>query len=332
MLRSLVGSEMCIRDSFQSKPKMATSQCSSSVINSISNDLPELIGGSADLSGSNNTKTDKSKVITSKNFNGNYIHYGVREHAMAGVMNGLALYGGIIPFGGTFLIFSDYLKPSMRLSAIMNLRVIYIFSHDSIGLGEDGPTHQPIEQLEHLRAIPNLNVFRPADINETLECWEIALKSKNNPSAIVLSRQKLPYVSEHKSGENMCSKGGYVLKETSENAEVSILASGSEVELALNVHDALKANNIESKVVSMPCHELFDKQSDDFKSDILDKDSLIITIEAGNVSSWKKYLGSKGISIGIDRFGESAPYKKIYEHLNLSVEKIVLAIQEKLRK
>ncbi|OUW48238.1 MAG: transketolase, partial [Candidatus Pelagibacter sp. TMED196] len=166
---------------FQSKPKMATRQCSSSVINSISNDVPELIGGSADLSGSNNTKTDKAKVITSKNFKGNYIHYGVREHAMAGVMNGLALYGGIIPFGGTFLIFSDYLKPSLRLSAIMNLRVIYIFSHDSIGLGEDGPTHQPIEQLEHLRAIPNLNVFRPADINETLECWEIALKSKNNP-------------------------------------------------------------------------------------------------------------------------------------------------------
>ena len=174
---------------FQTKPKMATRQCSSSIINSISNILPELIGGSADLSGSNNTKTESSKVITSKNFSGNYIHYGVREHAMAGIMNGLALYGCLIPFGGTFLIFSDYLKPSMRLSALMKLRVIYIFSHDSIGLGEDGPTHQPIEQLEHLRAIPNLNVFRPADINETLECWEIALKSKNNPSAIALSRQ-----------------------------------------------------------------------------------------------------------------------------------------------
>ena len=206
---------------FQTKPKMATRQCSSSVIKSISDILPELIGGSADLSGSNNTKTENSKVITSKNFSGNYIHYGVREHAMAGVMNGLALYGFLIPFGGTFLIFSDYLKPSMRLSALMKLRVIYIFSHDSIGLGEDGPTHQPIEQLEHLRAIPNLNVFRPADINETLECWEIALKSKNNPSAIALSRQKLSYVSEHKSGENMCSKGAYILKKTSDNVDVS---------------------------------------------------------------------------------------------------------------
>ena len=205
---------------FQTKPKMATRQCSSSVINSISNILPELIGGSADLSGSNNTKTESSKVITSKNFSGNYIHYGVREHAMAGVMNGMALYGGLIPFGGTFLIFSDYLKPALRLSALMGLRVIYIFSHDSIGLGEDGPTHQPIEHLEHLRAIPNLNVFRPADINETLECWEIALKSKNNPSAIALSRQKLSYISEHKSGENRCSRGAYVLKETSDSSVV----------------------------------------------------------------------------------------------------------------
>jgi transketolase len=232
---------------FQTKPKMATRQCSSSVINSISDALPELIGGSADLSGSNNTKTEGSKVITSKNFSGNYIHYGVREHAMAGVMNGLALYGCLIPFGGTFLIFSDYLKPSMRLSALMKLRVIYIFSHDSIGLGEDGPTHQPIEQLEHLRSIPNLNVFRPADINETLECWEIALKSKSNPSAIALSRQKLPYVSEHSAGKNMCSKGAYVLKKTSDNADISLIASGSEVEIALEAQEKLKGLSINSK-------------------------------------------------------------------------------------
>ena len=279
---------------FQSKPKMATRQCSSSVINSISNDIPELIGGSADLSGSNNTKTDKAKVITSKNFNGNYIHYGVREHAMAGVMNGLALYGGIIPFGGTFLIFSDYLKPSMRLSAIMNLRVIYIFSHDSIGLGEDGPTHQPIEQLEHLRAIPNLNVFRPADINETLECWEIALKSKNNPSAIVLSRQKLPYVSEHKSGENMCSKGGYILKETSENAEVSILASGSEVEIALEAQEKLKAMNINSKVISIPCYDIFQNQTESYKDEMFGKNTFKISIEASTTSGWKSTVGKDG--------------------------------------
>ena len=285
---------------FQSKPKMATRQCSSSVINSISNDVSELIGGSADLSGSNNTKTDKSKVITSKNFNGNYIHYGVREHAMAGVMNGLALYGGIIPFGGTFLIFSDYLKPSLRLSAIMNLRVIYIFSHDSIGLGEDGPTHQPIEQLEHLRAIPNLNVFRPADINETLECWEIALKSKNTPSAIALSRQKVPYINPSKSKDNKCERGAYVVNLTSHESNVTLIASGTEVELALKVQERLKENNIHSKVVSMPCMELFDKQPEDYQKDILEESSLIVTMEAGSVISWQKYIKNKGLNLGID--------------------------------
>ncbi len=317
---------------FESKPSMATRQCSSTAIESISNILPQLIGGSADLSGSNNTKTNNSRVISSKNFDGNYIHYGVREHGMAAVMNGLALYSGLIPYGGTFLIFSDYCKPSIRLSALMGLRVIYIFSHDSIGLGEDGPTHQPIEQLTGLRAIPNLNVFRPADINETLECWEIALKSVNTPSAIALSRQKLPYINPKLSEENKCKYGAYVIKLSSHDNKVTLIASGSEVELALNVHEKLKENNIQSKVVSMPCQELFDKQSKDYKKDILDEESLIVTIEAGVVSSWKKYSGSKGISLGIDRFGESAPYKKVYDHLNLSEEKIVLAIQEKLRK
>ena len=316
---------------FESKPSMATRQCSSASIESISNILPQLIGGSADLSGSNNTKTINSKVISSKNFNGNYIHYGVREHGMAAIMNGLALYSGLIPYGGTFLIFSDYCKPSIRLAALMGLKVIYIFSHDSIGLGEDGPTHQPIEQLNGLRAIPNLNVFRPADINETLECWEIALKNNNTPSAIALSRQKLPYINPKLSEKNQCENGAYVVKISSHNNKVTLVASGSEVELALNVQDALKKNNIESKVVSMPCQELFDKQPDDFKKNILDIDSLIVTLEAGEVSSWKKYLGQRGISIGIDRFGESAPYKKVYEQLNLSVDKILTTIQNKLR-
>ena len=317
---------------FDSKPSMATRQCSSATIESISSIFPQLIGGSADLSGSNNTKTNSSKVINSKNFDGNYIHYGVREHGMAAIMNGLALYGGFIPYGGTFLIFSDYCKPSIRLAALMGLKVIYIFSHDSIGLGEDGPTHQPIEQLTGLRAIPNLNVFRPADINETLECWQIALKSKNTPSAIALSRQKLPYINPKFSEKNECENGAYIVKMTSHDVKVTLVASGSEVELALNVHDELKKIGIESKVVSMPCQELFDIQSDDFKRNILDEESLIVTIEAGSVLSWKKYLGGKGISLGIDKFGESAPYKKVYEHLNLSVEKIVLVIQEKLRK
>jgi len=317
---------------FQTKPKMATRQCSSSVINSISDALPELIGGSADLSGSNNTKTEGSKVITSKNFSGNYIHYGVREHAMAGVMNGLALYGCLIPFGGTFLIFSDYLKPSMRLSALMKLRVIYIFSHDSIGLGEDGPTHQPIEQLEHLRSIPNLNVFRPADINETLECWEIALKSKSNPSAIALSRQKLPYVSEHSSGKNMCSKGAYVLKKTSDNADISLIASGSEVEIALEAQEKLKGLSINSKVISVPCYDLFQNQTENYKDKILGKDTLKISIEASSQSGWKSLVGKDGVTLGLSTFGKSAPYKDIYKLFNLTSDEIVKIAKAKVKK
>ncbi len=317
---------------FQTKPKMATRQSSSSVINTISNALPELIGGSADLSGSNNTKTENSKVITSKNFSGNYIHYGVREHAMAGVMNGLALYGCLIPFGGTFLIFSDYLKPSMRLSAIMKLRVIYIFSHDSIGLGEDGPTHQPIEQLEHLRAIPNLNVFRPADINETLECWEIALKSKSNPSAIALSRQKLPYVSEHSAGENMCSKGAYVLRKTSDNVDVSLIASGSEVEIALEAQEKLRGLNINSKVISVPCYDLFQNQNENYKDEILGKDTFKVSIEASSQSGWKSVVGKDGVTLGMSTFGKSAPYKDIYKLFNLTSDDIVKTVKAKVKK
>mgnify|MGYP003345102976 FL=1 len=316
---------------FESKPSLATRQCSMAAIEKISAFIPELIGGSADLSGSNNTKTNNSKIINSKNFNGNYIHYGVREHGMAAIMNGLALYGGIIPYGGTFLIFSDYCKPSIRLSALMGLKVIYVFSHDSIGLGEDGPTHQPIEQLTGLRAIPNLNVFRPADINETFECWEIALKSENTPSAIALSRQKVPYINPSNSKENKCEKGAYVVNLTSHESNVTLVASGTEVELALKVQDKLKENNIHSKVVSMPCMELFDKQPEDYRKDILEENSLIITLEAGSVMSWQKYIKNKGTNLGIDKFGESAPYKEVYKHFKLSEEDITNFIQKKLR-
>ena len=316
---------------FDSKPSLATRQCSMSTIESISKVLPQLIGGSADLSGSNNTKTNNSKVINSKNFNGNYIHYGVREHGMSAVMNGLALYGGLIPYGGTFLIFSDYSKPSIRLSALMGLKVIYIFSHDSVGLGEDGPTHQPIEQLTGLRAIPNLNVFRPADINETLECWEIALKSNNTPSAIALSRQKVSYINPKNTKENKCERGAYVVNITSHDSNVTIIASGTEVELALKVQEKLKENNIHSKVVSMPCMELFDKQSEDFRKDIIEENSLVVTLEAGSIVSWHKYVKKRGLNIGIDQFGESAPYKDVYNHFGLSEEKITNLIQKKLR-
>ena len=298
-------------------------------IEKISAFIPQLIGGSADLSGSNNTKTNNSKIINYKNFNGNYIHYGVREHGMAAIMNGLSLYGGIIPYGGTFLIFSDYCKPSIRLSALMGLKMIYIFSHDSIGLGEDGPTHQPIEQLSGLRAIPNLNVFRPADINETLECWEIALKNKNTPSVIALSRQKVPYINPDNSKQNKCEKGAYVINITSHESVVTIVASGTEVELALKVQKKLQENNVHSKVVSMPCMEIFDRQSEDYRKDILDEGSLIVTLEAGSIMCWQKYIkNNDGINIGIDKFGESAPYKEVYNHFELSEESITSFIQK----
>ncbi len=316
---------------FEIKPDLATRQCSSVSIESITSILPQLIGGSADLSGSNNTKTTNSKIINSRNFDGNYIHYGVREHGMAATMNGLALYGGLIPYGGTFLIFSDYCKPSIRLSALMGLKVIYIFSHDSIGLGEDGPTHQPIEQLAGLRAIPNLNVFRPADINETLECWEIALKSKNTPSVIALSRQKVPYINPNNSKKNKCENGAYEVSISSHESNVTLVASGTEVELALKVQNKLKENNIHSKVVSMPCMELFDIQPEKFKSDLIEEDALVVTLEAGSISSWQKYIKNKGLNLGIDQFGESAPYKEVYNHFNLTEEKIINFIQKKLR-
>jgi len=235
-------------------------------------------------------------------------------------MNGLALYGGLIPYGGTFLIFSDYCKPSIRLSALMGLKVIYIFSHDSVGLGEDGPTHQPVEQLTGLRAIPNLNVFRPADINETLECWQIALKSKGKPSAIALSRQKLRYINPSFTKENKSELGAYIVNATSKINIVTLIASGSEVEMALEAQKKLKEINIDSKVVSMPCQELFDLQKDEYKNEILEKNIPAISIEAGSKSSWKKYTKN---NIGIDVFGESAPYKEVYSHLNITSDKIV---------
>ena len=314
---------------FNEKPSKATRECSSITIEAVTKLLPEIIGGSADLSGSNNTKTKNSKVISSKNFNGNYIHYGIREHGMSAAMNGLALYGGLIPYGGTFLIFSDYCKPSIRLSALMGLKVIYIFSHDSIGLGEDGPTHQPIEQLAGLRAIPNLNVFRPADINETLECWQIALKSKNTPSAIALSRQKLPYINPSYTKENKSELGAYVVNATSQNNMITLIASGSEVELALQAQKELKEIKIDSKVVSMPCQELFDQQSINYKNEIINKDVPVITIEASSISSWEKY--SKN-NMGIETFGESAPFKEVYSHFNLTSARVVELTKKIIKK
>ncbi len=289
-----------------------------------------LIGGSADLAGSNNTKTKNHKIIKPNNFEGNYIHYGVREHAMCGIMNGLSLHSNIIPYGGTFLIFSDYCKPSIRLAAMMRQRVIYVLSHDSIGLGEDGPTHQPIEQLASLRSIPNLNVFRPADLIETFECWELALKNKNAPSVIALTRQSVNPVRTKLERSNKSSLGAYEIFRTSRRIKLTILSSGSETSLACEISHKLATEKIYSKVISMPCQELFDQQSERYQNKILSESSLVISIEASESGFWKKYTGKKGLNFGINTFGKSAPYKKIYDHFGLNSREIIREIKKKI--
>ena len=290
--------------------------------------LPNLIGGSADLAGSNNTKTKDHKIIKPGDFSGNYIHYGVREHAMCGIMNGIALHSNLIPYGGTFLIFSDYCKPSIRLAAMMKQRVIYVFTHDSIGLGEDGPTHQPIEQLTGLRSIPNLNVFRPSDTIETFECWQLALESQNTPSVIALTRQGINPVRLKDLSKNRSSFGAYEIFRTGNNISVTILATGSETSLAIDVGHKLATDGIYSKIISMPCHKLFDQQSEGYKNNILGETNLIVSIEASETDFWKKYTGNNGLNFGIDSFGKSAPYKKIYEHFELNSENIIKKIKK----
>ena len=300
------------------EPKsLATRKCSEMTLNALTKQKNNLIGGSADLAGSNNTKTKNHKIIKPGDFTGDYIHYGVREHAMSGVMNGIALHSNLIPYGGTFLIFSDYCKPSIRLSALMKKRVIYVMTHDSIGLGEDGPTHQPIEQLSGLRAIPNLNVFRPADRIETIECWEHALKSSKTPSVLSLTRQNLDPVRKTYPNKNLCSLGAYEVLRTNKKINLTILASGSEVNLALEVSHKLAKDKIYSKVISMPCMELFELQSKSYKNKILKETKFKISIEAGSSDCWKKYVGDNGIAFGIDEFGKSAPYKDIYKYFGL---------------
>ena len=296
----------------------------------IASKLPNLIGGSADLAGSNNTKTKNHKIVKPGNFSGNYIHYGVREHAMCGIMNGIALHSDLIPYGGTFLIFSDYCKPSIRLAAMMNKRVIYVLTHDSIGLGEDGPTHQPIEQLASLRSIPNLKVFRPADLIETFECWQLAIENKNSPSVIALTRQKVEPVRVKNFYKNESAAGAYEILRSGENINVTIISSGSETSLASDICHKLAIENIYSKVISMPCQELFDQQSKDYKNKILNETKLIVSIEASETDYWKKYTGVNGLNFGINDFGKSAPYKKIYDHFNLNSESIIKTIKEKL--
>ena len=308
---------------------MATRKSSEKFLE-IASKLTNLIGGSADLAGSNNTKTKNHKIIKPGKFDGNYIHYGVREHAMCGIMNGISLHSNLVPYGGTFLIFSDYCKPSIRLSAMMGQKVIFVFTHDSIGLGEDGPTHQPIEQLSALRSIPNLNVFRPADTIETFECWQIALENKNTPSVIALTRQKTNPVRKDYSNINQSSKGAYEIMRTGDDLKLILISSGSELDLACKISHKLATDNIYSKVISMPCHEIFDLQSDNYKSEILSNNLIRVSIEASETGYWKKYTGNSGLNFGIDNFGKSAPYKDIYDYFKLDEESIVNKIRKKL--
>tara|TARA_Y100000996_G_scaffold404820_1_gene379315 strand:- start:108 stop:2063 length:1956 start_codon:yes stop_codon:yes gene_type:complete len=302
---------------------MATRKSSELTLNVLVKECDSLIGGSADLAGSNNTKTKNHKIIKPGDFKGNYIHYGVREHAMSGIMNGLALHSKLIPYGGTFLIFSDYCKSSIRLSSLMEQKVIYVMTHDSIGLGEDGPTHQPIEHLAGLRSVPNLNVFRPADRVETIECWELSLKNSKTPSILSLTRQNLNPIRKKYSKKNLSSYGAYEVLRTNKDVKLTILASGSEVNLALEVSHKLAKEKIYTKVISMPCQELFELQSNLYKQKILNETKMKISIEAASGDCWKKYIGNEGLIFGVNSFGKSAPYKDIYKHFGLTSENIV---------
>mgnify|MGYP006139679215 CR=1 FL=1 len=310
------------QNSIKETKSLATRKSSELTLNALTKENNTLIGGSADLAGSNNTKTKYHNIIKPGDFNGNYIHYGVREHAMCGIMNGIALHSKLIPYGGTFLIFTDYCKPSIRLSALMEQRVIYVMTHDSIGLGEDGPTHQPIEQLSGLRSIPNLNVFRPADRMETIECWELALKSIKTPSVLSLTRQNLDPIRKKYSDANKCSFGAYEVLRTNKKIKLTILASGSEVNLAIQSSHKLAKDQIYSKVISVPCQELFDLQPKKYKKKILGETKFKISIEAASTDCWKKYVGTDGLTFGIDAFGKSAPYKEIYRYFGLTSENI----------
>ena len=320
------------KNAAQNDKPIATRKSSEDILTLLTNGIPELIGGSADLAGSNNTKTKNQLAIQSENFKGSYIHYGVREHAMAAIMNGIALHDNLIPYGGTFLIFSDYCKPAIRLSALMKQRVIYVMTHDSIGLGEDGPTHQPIEQLAGLRAIPNLNVFRPADTTETIECWQLAIEQKNTPSVLSLTRQNLTPIRKKYIKENKCSYGAYEVFRTNNKIHLTILASGSEVEIAIEASKKLQQQQIYSKVISVPCQELFELQNKKYKQKILGETKVKISLEAASTLGWKKLTGNEGMEIGINSFGKSAPYKKIYEHFQITSNNVIQQAKKLIKK
>jgi transketolase len=313
---------------------VATRKASEMALEAINPAIPATIGGSADLTGSNNTKTKELEPLTADNYGGRYIYYGIREFGMACAMNGMALHGGVIPYGGTFLVFTDYARPAIRLSALQKARVIYVMTHDSIGLGEDGPTHQPIEHLQSLRAMPQLEVYRPADAVETAECWALALAG-DGPSILALTRQNLRPVRTKAASENLCTRGAYRLKAAKAARKAILIATGSEVEIALDVAEALEGRGIGTDVVSMPCTERFDAQPQEYREDILpdvsNREVLRVSIEAGTTFGWEGYVGLHGLRIGIDRFGVSAPAKDAYEYFGLTPDKITERVLDHMK-
>jgi transketolase len=311
-------------------PKLATRQSSQKVLEAMAPTLPELLGGSADLTGSNNTKAKDMAPVTAANYGGRYIYYGVREHGMAAAMNGIALHRGFIPYGGTFLVFTDYCRPAIRLSALMGQRVVYVMTHDSIGLGEDGPTHQPVEHLASLRAIPNLLVMRPCDTVETAECWALALAERNRPSVIALTRQAVPTLRTEHRAENLSAKGGYVISEARSPRQVTLISTGSEVSIAVEAQAQLEAAGIGTAVVSLPCWALFDAQSASYREQVLGASALRVAIEAATTFGWERYIGAGGAAIGMVGFGASAPAGDLYKHFGITAEAVVRTVRAKL--
>ena len=311
------------------KPKLATRQASQQVLNALVPVMPELLGGSADLTPSNLTQAKGQPVATPKDFSGSYIHWGVREHGMAAAMNGIAVHGGFVPYGGTFLAFADYSRPSIRLAALMGIRVIHVMTHDSIGLGEDGPTHQPVETIAGLRAIPNLLVFRPADPIETAECWALALQHKTRPSILALSRQGIPTL-RTSGAENSSSRGAYVLAAASGPRQATILATGTEVALAITAREKLEAEGIPTAVVSMPSWELFAEQTQAYRTEVLGESDNRVAVEAAVGFGWERWIGTKGRFVGMSSFGASGPAEKLYQHFGITVEAVVAAVKEGL--
>ena len=311
-------------------PQVATRVSSQRVLDALAPVIPELVGGSADLTGSNNTRAAGQPVIEAGQYGGGYIHYGVREHGMAAAMNGMALHGGVIPYAGTFLVFTDYCRPSIRLAALMEQRVIYVMTHDSIGLGEDGPTHQPVEHLAALRAMPNIHVLRPADTVETAECWQAALARTDGPSVLVLSRQALPTVRREPGAENLSALGAYILSPADRERQVTLIASGSEVQIALEAQTRLQNEGVSSAVVSMPCWELFERQSDHYRDEVLGPGSLRVAVEAGGPLGWERWTGRDGGFVGMHGFGASAPSKDLFEHFGITPEAVVETVKARL--